>query len=192
MKKVSKVCIGMGVFLCAMFASSPVFASEGAAPDGSLLTHRMMVLVLQLGVILVAAKLGAIVAARFKQPTVLGELISGAIIGPFALGGIALPGFAEGLFAYHGAFPVSPELYGICTIAAIILLFMVGLETDIGLLMKYSVAGSLVGIGGVTLSFILGDLTAVAALRLMGQVDAGPMSPYALFFGVIMTATSVG
>ena len=70
----------------------------------------MMILVLQLGVILIAAKLGAIVASRFKQPTVLGELIAGAVIGPFALGGISLPGLSEGLFAYHGAFPVSPEL----------------------------------------------------------------------------------
>ncbi len=176
----------------ALIMVTPAFASGGAQAGDELITHRMMVLVIQLGVILVAAKLGSIAAARLKQPGVLGELIAGALIGPFALGGIGIPGFPGGLFAHSGAFPVSAELYGICTIAAVILLFMVGLETDIGLLMRYSVAGSMVGIGGVLLSFVLGNATAVFALRIMGQADAGPMTPYALFFGVILTATSVG
>ncbi len=184
--------LSFAVVACLLLFVPCAFASDSTPGSEPTITHRMMTLVLQLGVILIAAKLGSILAARFKQPGVLGELLAGAIIGPFALGGITIPGFATGLFGYHGAFPVTPELYGICTVAAIILLFMVGLETDIGLLMKYSVAGSMVGIGGVTLSFLLGNGAAVIALRMLGHVDAGPMSPYALFFGVILTATSVG
>ncbi len=35
---------------------------------------------------------------------------------------------ADGLFPGFGAFPVTPELYGICSLAAVVLLFMVGLE----------------------------------------------------------------
>ena len=42
--------------------------------------------------ILIAAKLGGELFERFlKQPSVLGELLAGAAIGPFALGGMELP-----------------------------------------------------------------------------------------------------
>src|SRR6266536_2151221 len=44
------------------------------AVDQSELTHRVGQLVLQLGAILIAAKLGAEIAQRLRQPTVLGEL----------------------------------------------------------------------------------------------------------------------
>jgi len=86
-----------------------------------------------------------------------------------------------------GAFPISGELYGIATVASIILLYLAGLETDLSMLIKYSVAGSLVGIGGVVVSFVLGAMSAVWA----GLADSF-LAPSALFLGAISTATSVG
>lgn len=174
------------------FVPISAFASTASGGGEELITHRMMVLVLQLGVILVAAKIGSIVATKFKQPGVLGELIVGAMIGPFALGGMGVPLFPDGLFSSHASFPVTPELYGICSVASIVLLFMVGLETDLRLFLRYSLAGSLVGLGGVLFSFILGDLLAVYASGFGDGPQIGFMAPRALFFGVISTATSVG
>ena len=60
------------------------------------------------------------------------------IIGAYALGAINLPGFPHGVFPMYNDFPVSPELYGLGSIAAIVLLFNVGLETDIKLMLRYS------------------------------------------------------
>lgn len=149
------------------------------------INERMTSLVLALAVIICAAKLAALVCERYlKIPEVLGELGVGILLGPYALGSVI------GLFPspdVAGAFPVSFELYGIATVASIVLLYLAGLETDLSMLVKYSVAGSLVGLGGVVVSFLLGALAAVW----VGLAD-GFLDPPALFLGAVSTATSVG
>jgi len=159
----------------------PAFASSSGLAEGQ------TSLVIQIGIVLFAAKLGGMLAQKFKMPAVLGELLSGILIGPYALGAIALPGFPEGLFfATISEIPVSPELYGIATIASIILLFVSGLETDLALFLKYSVAGGIVGMGGVLVAFSAGDLVGLALF------GGSFMDPRNLFLGILSTATSVG
>jgi Kef-type K+ transport system membrane component KefB/mannitol/fructose-specific phosphotransferase system IIA component (Ntr-type) len=152
----------------------------------------MMLLVFQLGLIIFAARIGGLVFERFRMPAIVGEIIAGVIIGPYLLGGLYVPWLGQQLFPVYGDFPVSFELYGFTTVASIVLLFLVGLETDIEMFVKYSLAGSLVGIGGVVVSFILGDLTAVVLSRYLFGVQYGFAHPTCLFLGVIATATSVG
>ncbi len=161
------------------------------------MTHRMMMLALQLGVIVIAARLGNILFTRIGLPGVVGELMTGVVIGPYVLGRVPLPGFPDGLFHLHdavavGSIPVSPELYGICTVASIVLLFLVGLETDIGLFLRYSVAGSAVGVGGVAVSFLMGDLMAILFSPMLFGERLGFFDAPCLFLGIISTATSVG
>ena len=154
--------------------------------DGSI-TIIMTNLVLQIGIILFAVRAGGFLVKKIGIPPVLGELLAGVVIGPYALGGIALPGFAEGLFPlFSETLAVRPELYAFSTVASIILLFASGLETDLGLFLKYSVAGGLIGLSGAVFSFVLGDLCAVFLLH------HSFMHPVSLFFGILSTATSVG
>ena len=134
-----------------VLGTTAALASEAAGTEVSM-THRMMLLVIQLGLILFATKLGNMLFERFRLPGCLGELTAGIVIGPHLLGGFSLPGFQHGLFPLAGGFPVSVELYGFCAVASIVLLFMVGLETDLGMFLRYSVAGSAVGLGGVIAS----------------------------------------
>ncbi|GHU58985.1 sodium:proton antiporter [Spirochaetia bacterium] len=151
-------------------------------------TEVMAELVLQLGIIIFAVRLGGRLAKKVGIPSVLGELLAGVVIGPYALGGMSLPGFPHGLFPLgEGTLAVSPELYAFSTVASIILLFASGLETDLGLFLRYSVAGGVIGIGGVIFSFALGDLVGVFLLP-----DASFMDPPCLFMGILSTATSVG
>ena len=154
------------------------------------ITELMMFLILQLSVIIVCAKIGGFLFNRFlKMPSVLGELAAGMLIGPYALGGrISLPGLGI-LFAEHDGFAASAELYGIATLASIILLFLAGLETDLTAFLRYSVVGSFVGLGGLGAAFLLGDLCAVVW---PGNGIHSFMDPAALFMGVICVATSVG
>jgi fructose-specific phosphotransferase system IIA component len=136
-----------------------------------------------------AVRAGRKVVLSFGVPPVLGELIAGIVIGPFALGGIPLPGFPDGLFFVKelaGNMAVSPELYAFSTIGSIILLFSSGLETNLGLFLRYSVAGGVIGIGGVVISFVSGAAVGSALLLLP------PTDPVCLFLGVLSTATSVG
>ncbi len=161
--------------------------SEASAHN---ITHMMMLLVLQLAIIIIVAKIGGYLFQRLlKMPSVLGELASGMIIGPYALGGkIVLPGMGF-LFTEHAGFAASAELYGIATLASIVLLFLAGLETDLAAFLRYSVVGSFVGLGGLISAFVLGDF--VAVLWPGNGIDSF-MDPAALFLGVISVATSVG
>lgn len=151
------------------------------------IVERMPNLVLQLGILIMAARLGAGLVEKLGVPGVLGELLIGVLIGPYLLGGIPIPGFEYGLFSTgHPGFPIQPELYGIAIIASIILLFLSGLETDLNLLIRFSLAGTVVGIGGIVFSFAFGALVAMYFLKLPF------MDPKCLFLGIMSTATSVG
>ena len=151
-------------------------------------------LALQLGIILIAAKLmGELFERVLRQPAVLGELLAGVIIGPLALGGMHIAGFDPLFTVPHSEggetplIPVSVELFAVGQIAAIVLLFETGLNTDLRSFLRFAPQAALVAVGGVILPFLFGDLITVA----FGYAD-GFMDPPALFVGTIMTATSVG
>ena len=155
------------------------------------LTQLMTRLIIQLGIILLAAKLSGELCQRYlKIPSVLGELFAGILIGPYALGGIHILNFGA-LFPINGtslgSLPISVEIYFIAQIASIILLFVVGLETEIKLFLKYGVPALVVALGGVIFPFILG----LFPTYLLGFSDS-LFGAQALFMGTIMTATSVG
>lgn len=156
------------------------------------MTHHMMMLVIQIGLILFFAKLGGKLFEYFKLPGLLGELVIGIIIGPYLLGSLAMPGFPNGLFPLEGDFPVTTELYGIATIASILLLFMAGIETDLGLFLKYSVVGSFVGLGGIIASFAFGMGISYLFSKILLKNFYSLFSPQSLFLGVMSAATSVG
>ncbi|MDX9784185.1 MAG: cation:proton antiporter [Spirochaetia bacterium] len=171
--------------LVLFFLAAAPFAWASQAAE-SALGPRMTLLVLQLAAIVFAVRAGGSLAQTLKLPSVVGELIVGIILGPYALGTIALPGLPEGLFPLAEGFAVSPELYALSTVASIILLFSSGLETDINMLLRYSFAGSIIGLGGVLFSFGFG-----AALGML-LTGASFFSPASLFLGIMSTATSVG
>ena len=55
------------------------------------MSAQIAVLVIQIGIILLIARLFGIVASKLKIPSVMGELLAGIIIGPYCLGGLPLP-----------------------------------------------------------------------------------------------------
>jgi len=154
------------------------------------ITEQVAILVLQLGIILFAVRLFGQLAKKIKIPSVLGELLAGVIIGPFALGGIPLPGFENGIFPLaftpDHTLAVSLELYSFATVASVVLLFASGLETDLGMFLRYSLAGSIIGIGGALFSFAAGTFCGVILL------DASFWDPRCLFLGVIAMTSSIG
>ncbi|NLF32508.1 MAG: sodium:proton exchanger, partial [Planctomycetes bacterium] len=150
-------------------------AAWASTGGGEGMTHRMMTLVLQVGVILFVAKLGNLLFEKLGLPGALGELAAGIAIGPYALGGLGFYGFPGGLFATVEGAALSPELQGLAAIAAIVLLFEAGLETDLKLLMRYAVVGGIVGLGGMVASFFVG----AAAVKLFATAVVG--EPVSLF-----------
>lgn len=190
MSKKRKIPFYLLLFLFIIIECSRLYAHETGGETG--IANHMVLLVFQLAVILLAAKAGGTVFEKLKLPAVLGEIVAGIIIGPYLLGQIPLFGFEHGLFPLHKGFPVSLELYSFTTVASIVLLFLVGLETDIETFLRFSISGSVIGIGGVIFSFILGDLAGMLFMKFVSGTNFGFTHPVPLFFGVISTATSVG
>lgn len=169
-------------FFVLLFSGVFLYAEESAP-----IAEHMSELVIQLGLILFAVKIAGRLAKKVGIPSVLGELLVGVLIGPYALGAFPIPGFPHGLFPLNSpSLAVSPELYAFATVASIILLFASGLETDIGLFLRYSFAGGVIGIGGVVVSFLLGDFLGMYIL------NAPFVDPRCMFLGILSTATSVG
>ena len=151
------------------------------------ITDLVAELVLQIGIIVLMVRLSGRLVKKIGAPSVLGELLAGVLIGPYALGGIPLPGFPHGIFPLaDGALAVSVELYAFATVASIVLLFASGLETDLSLFLRYSVAGGFVGIGGALLSFATGAFCSALLL------ESSIFDPRCLFLGAIACTTSVG
>ncbi len=168
-------------------------ASPTVTSGGSAMVHQMVILVFQLAVIIFAVRIGGGIMRRLKLPSVLGELLAGIAIGPYLLGGIPLNilKLPHGIFPkpVPGGFPISTDLYGFATVASLILLFMVGLETDFRQFLKYSLAGTVIGLGGVVVSFAAGDFAGTYFGLNPGH---NFLSPANLFLGALCTATSVG
>ena len=132
-------------------------------------------LLLSLAIMLVAAKIGGHFAVRMGQPSVLGELLAGVVLGNLTLVGISG-------FEYLGTDEAVTMLAGF---GVIILLFQVGLESTVAQMLKVGPSSFLVATLGVVGPFALG--WGVGAWLLPEE------SIYAhLFLGATLTATSVG
>ena len=175
---------------------SPLLATAANAP---IVLNSVL---LSLVVIYLASKLGAESAKRFDLPPVLGELIAGVIVGISALHLIIFPD--SGLTAADSVImqflqqlsPLTPaalsevfasqsEIIGVLAeLGVIILLFEIGLESDLRQLKEVGSQAVVVACVGVAAPFAAGT----AGLMLIFQVAAIP----AIFAGAALTATSIG
>ena len=110
--------------------------------------------VLALAIILIAAKLGGDLAARIRQPAVLGELLVGVVLGSLHFAGVPWFDFIKS----------DASIDVLARLGVLILLFEVGLESTIGDMVKVGASSLLVAVLGVVTPFALG--WAVGALLL--------------------------
>lgn len=125
-------------------------------------------ILLVLAVVLAGAKIAGEIAERVGQPAVVGELLAGVILGPSVVG-LVDPGL--------------PILHILAEIGVVILLFQIGLETDLRKLLSVGGTAAAVAAVGVALPFALGYAIATAA---------GLQQLPSLVIGAALTATSVG
>jgi Kef-type K+ transport system membrane component KefB len=119
-------------------------------------------------VILVGAKIGGALARRIGQPSVLGELLAGVLLGS------SVAGLVD---------PKTEVIHLLAELGVVILLFEIGLETDLRKLLKVGGASLAVALVGVVLPFALG----YAACWVLGLTPL-----VSIFAGASLTATSVG
>ncbi len=133
--------------------------------------------------ILVAAKLGGEAAERLKQPAVLGELVAGMLVGGSVLGIVpTAPGD-----------PMGEVIRIFAEIGVVILLFEIGLETDLKEIFRVGGSATMVAVVGVLFPFLLGTLYWYWADPAVGAHPPGvTLTTVAIFVGATLTATSVG
>lgn len=126
-----------------------------------------------LAIIIFAAKFFGVVARKCRAPQVVGQIVAGLLIGPCVLGWVTPSDFIT-----HMA-----------EIGVVLLMFEVGLETDLKELIKTGPIALLIACAGVFVPLVLG------ALLYMGFYGFAPWGSEeffkAVFIGTIMTATSV-
>ena len=137
--------------------------------------HVFATTFLWIAVILIIAKTSSFIE-RIGQPPVLGELIAGVVVGNLALLGINV----------FEPIKRDPIIAFLAELGVVILLFQIGLESNIQKMRAVGMRAFLVAIVGVIAPFILG--TYVAGPLLLPSLN---FNAY-LFLGATLTATSVG
>lgn len=166
---------GVMIFAAVLaFIPAAAFASEGGSEGGH--GGDFALVLAFLGIIVVLAKVAGAVAERFKQVSVLGELLLGILLGvPLLFGFHALDGFKDNNLVLF-----------VSELAVIVLLFQAGLESNLHEMKSVGKNAFFVACVGVVAPFVLG--TYVISPWLFPDAS----SNFALFLGATLTATSVG
>ena len=106
-------------------------------------------IIISLSILLFSAKIFAELFQRIKQPVVLGELLAGIIVGPYALGGLPL-------FDGQPLVVLDETVKHIGELAAIVILFIAGLEITPREFLRGGVASFTIGALGVIVPFAVG------------------------------------
>lgn len=130
--------------------------------------------VLLLALLIVAAKAGAWLSLRWRQPAILGELVAGLLLGPSLLNVFSWP-----LFHHQG---FSEMVWILGEIGVILLMGMAGLEIELEEFLRARRVALLAGTAGVAMPLVLGTLV---AYPFHGDL------PTSIYVGLVLSATSV-
>jgi len=161
------------IFLLTMLAAAPIIslASESSHPDST----SVGLVFLWIAIILLIAKASSFIE-RFGQPPVLGEILIGVLLGNLSLLG------------FHWFEPLRSNeiILFLSEFGVVILLFQIGLESNLAQMKKVGLRALLVAIVGVVVPFVLGTFVIGPWL-----IPGLAFNAY-LFLGATLTATSVG
>ncbi|ETI66467.1 cation:proton antiporter [Neobacillus vireti] len=125
-----------------------------------------MELIFELAIILFASKIAGDISVKFGQPSVLGKLLVGILLGPAVLGLIS----------------ETKTLEELSQIGVILLMFIAGMETDLDEFKRSGKASTLVGVSGIVVPLFVGYLAGI--MLKMTTIEA-------VFLGLLLSATSV-
>ncbi|SEQ35055.1 cation:proton antiporter domain-containing protein [Natrinema salaciae] len=149
--------------------------------------HELLLVIVQLTLLLFVARALGEAFSRIGQPTVVGELFAGVLLGPSVLG-LVVPGVYESLFA------VSESQFHLLEVISwlglILLLIVTGLETDIDLIVSKGRTAVILSLGGIvvpfTTGFALGWVLPVSFVASPGQ-----RLVFSLFLGTAMSISAI-
>jgi Kef-type K+ transport system membrane component KefB/mannitol/fructose-specific phosphotransferase system IIA component (Ntr-type) len=148
----------------------------------------MITFFLSLAILIGTARILGEIAIKFKQPSILGELMAGIILGPSIFGMIA-PEFKEALFPRTG--PVYIGLQFMSSLAIALFLLLAGMEIDLRSVFKQGKKALAVSFGGMLIPFALGAIVAISAPALIGQTSVENKTAFVLFFATALSISAL-
>ncbi|VFA90129.1 glutathione-regulated potassium-efflux system protein KefB [Gordonia paraffinivorans] len=149
--------------------------------------HTVAFLLLDVAVIIAAARIGGMIARAVRQPAVVGEIAAGLALGPSLLG--LLPGSPD-----EWLFPgdVRPLLGGLAQIGLVLFMFIVGLELDMRLTRGRERAAASISASSIVVPFGLGAALGFLLYPAHDSVDGVHIERLGmvLFTGVAMSITA--
>ena len=149
----------------------------------SVFKNRAALLPLQASMLLLFAIVFGMIARKLRQPSVLGEIVGGLMIGPTILGTLDPS-------AYAWIFPPSPELHALTYIGLLCFVFTTGMNVDISCLKRRARITALTSISGILLPFALG-FSMVVLLPGVWGVPAAKLWIFALFMGTALSISAL-
>jgi Kef-type K+ transport system membrane component KefB/nucleotide-binding universal stress UspA family protein len=149
--------------------------------------HDILVLLIQVAVLLLAARAMGELAQRLGQPAVVGEILAGIVLGPSLLSG-AFPLMGEWILPQTEVQGYLLEL--VAMIGAMFLLLITGLETDLALIKRHARTAIGVSSGGILVTFGSGFLLGQALPDFL-LADPGERLVFSLFVATAMSISAI-
>lgn len=191
------IIISIALYVILFWMTQPSLSSSEPGAEGGAAHGLNPLILVGIAVILIVAKLAGEIFERVNQPAVLGELVGGIVVGSIPLLFLGLiklfPGLGAGVFgsASSGVATAIEQLRtdqvigALAEIGVILLLFEVGLESNLGEMLEVGWSSLFVAVAGVIAPFFLG--WGVAAYFIPDEAQLGH-----IFIGATLCATSVG
>jgi Kef-type K+ transport system membrane component KefB len=145
----------------------------------SVTTHQIVFLLLDLSLIVIAARVLGTLARRFHYPAVIGEVLAGILLGPTLLGST----FTTAVFPTD----VRPFLTALANVGVALFMFVIGLELNTRLLREQGRIATTVSVSSIVLPFGLGSLLALVLVR---NHPAENRLGFVLFIGAAVSVTA--
>lgn len=153
------------------------------------LSHDAVVhLMIQLAVMLIAARIFSEIARRLKQPGVVGEIVAGILIGPTVMGMIQPDWFAS-LFPADSSSGI--VLSGLVQVSVVMLLFVGGLEVDLHVVFQQGKVAIVTSLFGLIIPFSLGFIFPYYFPEFFGFANNYSVTIFALLMGTAMAITAL-
>ncbi|MFA5700402.1 MAG: cation:proton antiporter [Desulfuromonas sp.] len=154
----------------------------------ALSSDQVTIMFFSLAVLLCVARGLGELAQRLRQPSVLGELLAGVLLGPTILGRIA-PHINATLFPLHGVNAIALE--SISTLAIGLFLLVAGMEVDLSTAWKQGKTGGKIGLSSIVFPFVVAVMAAFLIPETLGRKPDSDPLVFALFFAIAISISAL-
>lgn len=164
--------------------ASNLSLNEFWQPFAENLHHPVALLLVQVIVIVFFARLMGIFATRIGQPSVVGEIVAGIVLGPSVVGGI-FPEISAILFPAESL----KSLQALSQFGLVLFMFIIGMELDVSILKRQAKSAIIVSHASILFPYVLG-----VGLSYFLYVEYAPdnisFTAFGLFMGIAMSITA--